>query len=217
MPFPKGQNPHHPAAGSTIKVEPIRDKKAISRIKKILGDRPRDLCLFTLGINTAYRANELLSLKVGQVQSLRAGDVLDLKQRKTHKYRPVTLNATAVAAIQAWLASGDLQPEDYLFTGQRGCLTVEMMSTRVKIWCQDVGLKGNYGSHTLRKTWGTFEEIADPKNDYNLNLPRYIDSTEPEDMQDIDGHLRGSIPERDIDDLEQGSHPWREDCPVPAC
>ena len=45
------------------------------------------------------------------------------------------------------------------------------------------------------------EEIADPKNDYNLNLPRYIDSTEPEDVQDIDGHLRGGIPERDIDDL----------------
>jgi type I restriction enzyme M protein len=35
------------------------------------------------------------------------------------------------------------------------------------------------------------DEIADPKNDYNLNLPRYIDSTEPEDLQDIDGHLRG--------------------------
>ncbi len=44
-------------------------------------------------------------------------------------------------------------------------------------------------------------EIADPKNDYNLNLPRYIDSTEPEDIQDIDGHLRGGIPGRDIDAL----------------
>ncbi len=42
-------------------------------------------------------------------------------------------------------------------------------------------------------------EIAGPKNDYNLNLPRYIDSTEPEDLQDIDGHLRGGIPERDLD------------------
>jgi type I restriction enzyme M protein len=46
-----------------------------------------------------------------------------------------------------------------------------------------------------------FEEIADPKNDYNLNLPRYIDSSEPEDLQDIDGHLRGGIPDRDIDAL----------------
>jgi type I restriction enzyme M protein len=44
-------------------------------------------------------------------------------------------------------------------------------------------------------------EITDPKNDFNLNLPRYIDSTEPEDLQDIDGHLRGGIPERDIDAL----------------
>jgi len=45
-------------------------------------------------------------------------------------------------------------------------------------------------------------EISDSKNDYNLNLPRYIDSTEPEDTQDIDGHLRGGIPVRDIDALE---------------
>ncbi len=41
-------------------------------------------------------------------------------------------------------------------------------------------------------------EIADPKNDFNLNLPRYIDTTEPEDLQDLDGHLRGGIPERDL-------------------
>ena len=46
------------------------------------------------------------------------------------------------------------------------------------------------------------DEIADPKNDFNLNLPRYIDSTEPEDLQDIDGHLRGGIPARDVDALE---------------
>ena len=45
------------------------------------------------------------------------------------------------------------------------------------------------------------DEIADPKNDFNLNLPRYIDSTKPEDLQDIDGHLRGGIPERDLDAL----------------
>ena len=49
-------------------------------------------------------------------------------------------------------------------------------------------------------------EIADPKNDYNLNLPRYIDSTDPEDLQDIDGHLRGGIPERDLDAL---GHYWK--------
>ena len=43
-------------------------------------------------------------------------------------------------------------------------------------------------------------EIADTKNDFNLNLPRYIDCSEPEDLQDIVGHMRGGIPERDLDD-----------------
>ena len=45
-------------------------------------------------------------------------------------------------------------------------------------------------------------EIASDKNDYNLNIPRYIDSQEPEDLQDIEAHLLGDIPDRDIDDLE---------------
>ena len=44
-----------------------------------------------------------------------------------------------------------------------------------------------------------FEEIE--KNDFNLNLPRYIDSQTPEDIQDIDAHLRGGIPTADIDAL----------------
>jgi len=47
-----------------------------------------------------------------------------------------------------------------------------------------------------------FDEISGSKNDYNLNLPRYIDSTSPEDIQDIDGHLRGGIPDWDINALD---------------
>lgn len=46
-----------------------------------------------------------------------------------------------------------------------------------------------------------YEEIQ--QNDYNLNIPRYIDSTEPEDIQDIEAHLNGGIPNRDIDALER--------------
>ncbi len=45
-------------------------------------------------------------------------------------------------------------------------------------------------------------EIANPANDYNLNIPRYIDSSEPEDLHDLDAHLNGGIPVRDIDALE---------------
>jgi len=44
-------------------------------------------------------------------------------------------------------------------------------------------------------------EIADPKNDYNLNIPRYIDTQEAEDIQNIEAHLKGGIPQADIDAL----------------
>ena len=46
-----------------------------------------------------------------------------------------------------------------------------------------------------------FEEIE--RNEFNLNLPRYIDSQEPEDLQDIAGHLLGGIPVADVDALER--------------
>ena len=44
-------------------------------------------------------------------------------------------------------------------------------------------------------------EIADPANDYNLNIPRYVDASEPEDLHDLDAHLHGGIPDRDLDAL----------------
>ncbi len=46
------------------------------------------------------------------------------------------------------------------------------------------------------------DEIASPANDYNLNIPRYIDSSEPEDLHDLDAHLHGGIPNRDVDALD---------------
>ena len=45
-------------------------------------------------------------------------------------------------------------------------------------------------------------EIAEPANDYNLNIPRYIDASEPEDLHDLNAHLNGGIPDTDIDALD---------------
>jgi type I restriction enzyme M protein len=47
------------------------------------------------------------------------------------------------------------------------------------------------------------------KNDFNLNLPRYIDSQVPEDRQDIEGHLKGGIPVADVEALK----PYWDICP----
>lgn len=47
----------------------------------------------------------------------------------------------------------------------------------------------------------SIEEIANDKNAYNLNIPRYIDSQEPEDIHDVEAHLNGGVPVRDIEAL----------------
>ncbi len=158
MGFPPGHNPHRPAIGSSIKVQPIRFKKDIETIKNNLAGNPRDFCLFTLGINTAFRANELLSIRVEQVRDLKVGDVLDLRQSKTKAYRQVTLNRKAVEAIQGALRSRKYEPEDFLFFSRWGDrLGVPEVSRKVKAWCRDIRLDGNYGSHSLRKTWGFWQ------------------------------------------------------------
>lgn len=153
----KCPNPNHPKKGSTIKVEPIRDKKSIQKLKDLLADKPRDLCLFTLGINTAYRANELVSITVGQVAHLKVGDRLDVKQSKNGKYRSVTLNNNAVNAIQACLAihpcPTHTAPLFFSHTTSRA-LKSNTVSKYMKEWCKQIGIFGNYASHTMRKTWG---------------------------------------------------------------
>ena len=49
----------------------------------------------------------------------------------------------------------------------------------------------------------SYKDISDPKNDFNLNIPRYIDSQEIEDIQDIEAHLLGGIPNADIEALNE--------------
>jgi len=58
---------NHPKKGQRITVEPIRDEKDIKSIKSLLSDKPRDLLLFTMGINNGLRIGDLLRLKVKEM------------------------------------------------------------------------------------------------------------------------------------------------------
>ncbi|MDT0499192.1 tyrosine-type recombinase/integrase [Algiphilus sp. W345] len=165
MAFKKGQNPNHPKRGSAIAVEPIRDLAAIARIKENLlaAGQYRNYCLFVLGINTAWRASELLSIHVGQVRHLDVGDALVLKQCKTGRYRRTPVNEVALDALKLWLAhhprgedtSALLFPSD-----RRGRLGVPALCNLVKLWCRRGGAWGRFGSHTLRKTWGYHQRVS---------------------------------------------------------
>lgn len=142
----KGQNTNRPKPGSQIRVDPIRKRKDIESIKKILADKPRDLCLFVLGINSNLRASDLVRITVGQVRDLKPGDELTLNEKKTGKPRRITLNKTVVEGIQGLLRARPYQDVDPLFLGQRGVLTVPSVHALVKSWCRAINLKGNYGT-----------------------------------------------------------------------
>ena len=160
------QAQNHPAKGSSIRVEPITSRNAISRIKRNLASHPRDLCLFSMGINTAYRASELLSLTVGQVAHLKPGDTLRVMQRKTGKVRATTINHSVYDALQRWLSvHPERLPNAPLFRSEQTgeALSVSVTSRMVKRWCRKAGLPGNYGSHSLRKTWG-YHQLRSHKN-----------------------------------------------------
>lgn len=155
MGIAKGHNPNHPVKGSTIRVDPIMDLRAIAQIKELLAVDHLHLCLFILGINTNLRASDLLAIKVSQVNSLKPMEELALKEKKTGKLRKVSLNAACIDAIELALKTRRelFIPSEYLFAGQRGVWTIPSVSRMVKTWCRKVGLKGNYGAHSLRKTW----------------------------------------------------------------
>ena len=166
----KGENYNHPKMGSTTKVDPIKDKKHIQTIKKQLADNPLDYALFVVGINTNLRASDLLSIKVHQVKDLKPNDEIVLNEKKTKKPRRITLNKTCISAVQRLLASRGYQDEDYLFKGQRGVLTVPTVNAKVKSWCKTINLKGNYGGHTLRKTFGYHQRVT-----FGTDLPTLME------------------------------------------
>jgi integrase len=147
-------------------VEPIRDKKKLAQIKNLLRGqgRFRDLLLFTVGINTALRISDLLALRIGDFID-DDGEVrrqFRIREQKRGKRHEVVINDSireALAEYQAAYPEVEENPNHFVFFNTRTHDYTRPIS-RVQAWkfiatiCQEVGLRGNYGTHTLRKTWG---------------------------------------------------------------
>ena len=143
-------------------VEPIRDPKKVAAIKKMLKGQahPRDYLLFIMGMNTALRISDLLSLRVGDVLDPH-GEVVEflhMRERKTGKAKRVKLNKPAVSALKLYFARVPTSdPDAPLFPSMKSEHPLDRTQVwrLVNEWCQAVGLtQGHYGAHTLRKTWG---------------------------------------------------------------
>ncbi len=155
--YRSNQERNHPKEGSKIMVDPIRSLEDIEAIKQLLDSKPRDYLLFVLGINNGLRAGDLLKLRAGSFRNVREGDTIPIKEQKTGKSQEIVINKPVKKALEKFFA--ELKPDDdaYLFKSRKGDnqpMTVSNVNLLVKKWCRAINLKGNYGSHTLRKTFG---------------------------------------------------------------
>jgi integrase len=153
-------NQNHPEKGSRITVDPIRSEKDIQRIKKTLRSSNRDLLLFTMGINNGLRIGDLLKIKVGDVKDLKAGESLTIREQKTGKQNVLMVNKGVHSVLQDYLSEGQLSDDYYLFQSRKGNnspLTVSSVNRMVKEWT--FGMKGNFGTHSLRKTFGYVQRV----------------------------------------------------------
>ena len=158
----KGRNLNHPKKGDRIAVDPIRNIADIKAISKLTKDNPRDHLLFIMGINNGLRAGDLIKLKVKDVRDMRIGDTLTIKESKTQKDNILVVNKTVNKALKAYLDRVQPDDEAFLFKSRKGNghLLSQAVSKLVKKWTKAINLKGNYGAHTLRKTWGYIQRTV---------------------------------------------------------
>jgi integrase len=145
-------------------VETIRDRKKIAQIKNLLRGqgRFRDLLLFTVGINTALRISDLLQLQIGQFLDDRGSFKRRfwIHEQKRNKRHEVVINQSIREALEEYL---EVYPgvaensEHFVFFNTKTNGYSEPIK-RGQAWkfvvsiCHEVGLPGNYGTHSLRKT-----------------------------------------------------------------
>jgi integrase len=147
---------NQPAKGSRITVEPIRKIEDIKSISRLLEGSPRDRLLFIMGVNNGIRTGDLLKLKVKDVRHLKAGDYITIKEGKTKKDNILAVNKIVFRVFRNYLDKVRPNDEDYLFASRKRNkpLQTKSINRLIKNWTKAINLKGNYGAHSLRKTWG---------------------------------------------------------------
>ncbi|NSP68895.1 site-specific integrase [Enterococcus faecalis] len=153
-------------------VEPIREKNQINAMKAILSSGKmgeRNVLLFSIGINTAYRISDLRRLKLSDVLAVSRGRViakerLEMKEKKTGKHNSIIISNKLRKQILEYVNNNfpnqvaNQEFNYYLFPSRKGS---DQPLSRQALWAvlsnaaSNIGLK-NIGSHSMRKTFGYF-------------------------------------------------------------
>ncbi len=138
-------------------VEPIRDKTKIKQIYYLLnGKDPKYGLLFKFGLNTGLRISDILSVKIKDIFDKNGDykDYLILKEMKTGKVKKIKINDALRKNIDSYLKKTKLDYDKYLFPSQKGGYIGRVQAYRVLKEAAKVCKVDNFGTHSLRKTWG---------------------------------------------------------------
>ena len=161
-------------------VEPIRNKKDIKKVERLLSQQSkRDLLLFVIGTNCGLRISYIMNLNVGDVRNK---TYIQIVEKKTGKFKKFPINAKLKPMIDDFCKGRrDKEP---LFKSHRG-RRLDRVTAYYLIHnaCKSVGLDEKIGTHSMRKTFGyhhyqLFKDVVLLQKIFNHSSPqitlRYI-------------------------------------------
>lgn len=160
-------------------VEPIRSKNDIKKIETILQNNPRDLLIFTLGINCGLRISDILALDVKDVKNK---SYLDIIEKKTGKSKKFPINTKLKPMIKNFIQNKE--ENSPLFLSKFNNRMERSQCYRIiSKTCKKAGIEYKVGTHSLRKTFGyhyykKFKDVVMLQKIFNHSTPqitlRYI-------------------------------------------
>ncbi len=139
-------------------VEPIKNKKDLERIECYLEKQSkRNRLIFVFGINTGLRVSDILGLNVEDVEGK---SYVEIREKKTGKYKRFPLNSKLKALIKEYLAverskKYSLSETESLFIGKKHYrLDRSQVYRFLNDACKQLGITANVGTHTMRKSFG---------------------------------------------------------------
>lgn len=176
-------------------VEPIRNPDDIKRIIDYLKNfNIKYSVIFQLGIYSGLRVSDIVGLNISDVENK---EFIEVLEQKTGKYKKFPIKEDLSKTLQNYLKIRKTQwsydKNEPLFVGKKHCRLHKSQIYRIIVKaCQDLRIDGNFGTHTMRKTFGyhhykQFKDVALLQKIFNHSSPfitlRYI-GIEQEEIND---------------------------------
>ena len=161
--------------------DPIKDKNDIERAKSYFHDTPsrykglnlRNYCMFILGINIARRIGDLVNLKIKDIAYLNDNNIIfkewiEIKEQKTDKWASFQIHPYVQEGLKEYFNTlPSLNSDMYIFKSREGenkPITTKRALQVIKDMASACDIKGNIGTHSMRKT-KAYHLIKDNPND----------------------------------------------------